>query len=69
MDLGTAIASSDFVAAAKVLDKELRSGAQADTNKAQLLCNRGFCYQKAGLLRKALKVKRRCSSFEDQSNS
>ena len=57
MDLEKAIASSDFVAAAKVFDKELRSGAGSDPDKAQLLCNRAFCYQQAGLLRKALKVK------------
>ena len=57
MDLEKAIASGDFVAAAKVFDEELRSGAGLDTEKAQLFCNRGFCYQQAGLLRKALKVK------------
>ncbi|KAK9842872.1 hypothetical protein WJX74_003734 [Apatococcus lobatus] len=55
MDLEKAIASSEFVAAAKVLDKELRSAAGSDQDKAEILCNRGFCYQQAGLLRKALK--------------
>lgn len=70
MDLEKAISSGDFVAAAKVFDRELRSGAGSDVEKAQLLCNRGFCYQRAGLLRKALKVKDcwpSCKSLATQS--
>ena len=59
MVLAKAITSGDFVAAAKVLDEDLRSDSHSSETKSQLLCNRGFCYQQVGLLRKALKVIRR----------
>lgn len=56
MDLAKAIASHDFIAAAKVFDKELRTESSSGESRSQLLCNRAYCYQQAGLLRKALKV-------------
>ncbi|KAK9834212.1 hypothetical protein WJX84_007873, partial [Apatococcus fuscideae] len=55
MDLAKAIASHDFIAAAKVFDKELRTESSSGESRSQLLCNRAYCYQQAGLLRKALK--------------
>ena len=55
--VAAAVASRDWGAALKDVDRQIESCADNDGLKAQLLCNRAFCFTQLDLKRKAIKAR------------
>lgn len=65
---GGLLAARGWSTLIKQLDSALQASPQPDHQRAQLLLNRGLCFQQLGLLRKALKVRRYMSANAGDSD-